>query len=319
MFFSAEGADHRNTGQYFSCNKIQPVDQCLKLCKSGHCNGKQKSDDNKNQHNAHTKDPCHGRICFQHTKHSSDSNDRSIQNNTEHHCHSHLYLLHIIGASGDQRCRGKFVVLIAGKSDYLPVNISSDIMAQTCSHLCRKENYRNRSSHNKKRHQDHFQSRFSDVFHLKFINILAKSLILGLYIGNSRLGYHGIRHVPEFFAHALCHLRSRILRHLCNSLHRICSFRYSHLCQHFPGCFIFHSQSAQHQHGFSKYFVEGSSCILVNIFQNIKLSVFRIGSFQLGNILLAHKKLQTVHGGLSYFFRNAILNSLLLDAYVDNF
>ena len=130
MFLAAEGTDDRDAGKDFSGYKIQTVDQSLQLCKLWHGNLEQYQYYQQNKNHCHSQDPGHGRGSIQHLYHTTDSHDRSIQYDSEHHSHHLLYLLHIVGTAGDQRCGGKLMVLIAGKADYLTVHTAAQIVSQ---------------------------------------------------------------------------------------------------------------------------------------------------------------------------------------------
>ena len=54
-------------------------------------------------------DPGHSRLSVGNLDDSTDAENRSIENHSEQKNADHLYLLNIIGASGDQRSSGKTV------------------------------------------------------------------------------------------------------------------------------------------------------------------------------------------------------------------
>ena len=104
MFFTAECTDNRNTGKDFSCYQVQLIYHGLQGCKFRHCDPKQHCHKCHDQYNGHPKDPCHGGISLKHADHTTDSKDRRVKHDTEHHSHYLLDLLDIVRASCDQGC-----------------------------------------------------------------------------------------------------------------------------------------------------------------------------------------------------------------------
>ena len=155
MFLTAECTDNRNTCKDLTGYQIQSVDQGLQDSEFGHCHLEQHKDHNQDQCNCHPKDPCHRRICIQYLDHATNTKDRRVQNNTEHHCHNLLYLLHIIGASCDQGCCGEFVIFSAGEAHNLTVNAVSQVMAKSACHSGRNKCDADRCQHDHQCHGKH--------------------------------------------------------------------------------------------------------------------------------------------------------------------
>ena len=76
------------------------------------------------------------RIGLENLDHTSDAKDGRIQNDSKHHGHNLLHLLHIVGTSRDQGCSGKFMIFVTGEMNDLAVYIISQIMSKGCCHSC---------------------------------------------------------------------------------------------------------------------------------------------------------------------------------------
>ena len=104
MLLTAECADNRDSGKDFPGYQVQTVNESLQPGEFRHCNLEQYKNNN--------------------------------QNNSEHHGHNLLYLLHIVGTSRDQGCSGKFMIFVTGEMNNLAVYIISQIMSKGCCHSC---------------------------------------------------------------------------------------------------------------------------------------------------------------------------------------
>ena len=136
MLLTAECADNRDSGKDFPGYQVQTVNESLQPGEFRHCNLEQYKNNNQNDGYCGSKDPGHGGIGLENLEHASDAKDGRIQNDSEHHGHNLLHLLHIVGTSRDQGCSGKFMIFVAGEMNDLAVYIISQIMSKGCCHSC---------------------------------------------------------------------------------------------------------------------------------------------------------------------------------------
>ena len=114
MLLTAELADNRDSGKDFPGYQVQRSMRVCSLVNFGIAIWNSTKITIRMMH-CGSKDPGHGGIGLENLDHASDAKDGRIQNDSEHHGHNLLHLLHIVGTSRDQGCSGKFMIFVAGE------------------------------------------------------------------------------------------------------------------------------------------------------------------------------------------------------------
>ena len=106
MLFTAKCPDNRQAGQNFACDQIEVVNQGLHLLKARHGRAHQHRDNTDNGSHGNRDNPRHTCLCACHTQNTANTQNRRIQHNAQQNDNYHLYLLNVIGRTGDKR-RGR--------------------------------------------------------------------------------------------------------------------------------------------------------------------------------------------------------------------
>ena len=204
-FLIIEGTDDRHSIQNFTNDGIQLVHQLLQHLELRHNKGECHHHDTQNEHNDKCDDPCHGYIGIYNLDHSTDSYDRSIDDNTQNHYQRHLNLLDIIGGTCNQRIRGEFIKFSTGEVFNLIENILAQVSGYTCRDTrCQKADS-NCRSRRAKRYRQHHKPVLEQIGILYGIHINTDGLVFISHIGciGSICGFrpHGIGHLIHFLFH----------------------------------------------------------------------------------------------------------------------
>ena len=197
VFFPVEGTDDGKPGQDFPRHQVQAVHQRLHLLKFGHCYSEKRHHQHKNRHHSHNDDPAEPGPGSRHSDDAANADDRRIEHHTKQHDLHHLYLLNVVGASGDQGRDGEFVQLIVGEREHPGEHLSSQLHTD----LCRCPGRQQAGQHSCGNHQEgetqHLCTGAQKVVHLYLPQVHSQRFIFCLDEQNRPLADDGITHISH--------------------------------------------------------------------------------------------------------------------------
>ena len=110
---------------------------------------------------------------LQYLQDTANSQDRRVNDHTEHQHQHHLDLLYVIGTPSNQGRGGKLTHLFIGKRNHLMEYPASQVSAGTRRHARRPEGHRNRKKHAQKRQSQHLKAYAAQIAHLCSFHIHA--------------------------------------------------------------------------------------------------------------------------------------------------
>ena len=152
-------------------------------------------------------------------QHTANAQNRGIQQHPQENCRYHLHLLHIIGASCDQRCCRELIHFCTGElhhaAEYLAAEVASDTGTHAGCHIAHTDG----SRHHCKCHSHHFSAGAPEVAGLNFIHIQAGILVTLYRVGHAHGLHQGIAHGVQHLFQLRTHLSYCLFAELTTLLH----------------------------------------------------------------------------------------------------
>ncbi len=208
-----ERADHHHTGQIFTADKIELIDQLLHQLETRHQQRAHGRDQTQDQHDGQRDDPRHATAFAQRHERAADADDGRVAHRAQAHRHKALDLHHVVGAAGDQAGRAETVKFVVCKACDAGENIAAQIARDARAHAAAAKAYADGARGQQQRQQEHFAARAEDIARLDRVRIRAELHIKALGKHRSRLATHAFGRGGGLTDGLVHHFPGQLLQH----------------------------------------------------------------------------------------------------------
>ena len=201
MLLAVERADGHQAVEQLAGGKVHAVHKALHLFELGHGEAHEHADNGRNRDDGHGDGPLQAGVVGQDAHDGDDAHDGGHQAHADKQGCSHLDLLNVVGAAGNERGLAKFAHLgrreVHNLVEGLAAQVAGDGAGGARSHGTGQDG-------GDERHQAQAEHRGRHVAQVGVLHVGgvdALRLVLVLYIAHGALGDDGARHGAHFVRH----------------------------------------------------------------------------------------------------------------------